>query len=580
MKVPKVVETRHALSLFIFCCAQQGMLVIGRNEIVMKIKTDFLIIGSGVAGLSFALKVADYGSVALVTKKDVMDSNTKRAQGGIASVFGDMDSFDLHIKDTLASGDGLCSEEVVKLVVKNGPARIRELIDMGVKFNISNKNSNDNDIYDLDLGREGGHSEKRIVHAQDMTGLEVEEVLVNHVRNHKNITLYENHIAIDLITCSTRMRRGLITTTHEDFCCGAYVLDRKTGHIKTFSASITLLATGGAGKVYLYTSNPDVATGDGIAMGYRAGATVANLEFVQFHPTCLFHPDAKNFLISEAVRGEGGVLIDSAGIPFMEKYDPLKDLACRDVVARAIDTELKQSGDDSVFLDISHKNSEFVQERFPNLYAKCLTFGIDMANEPIPVVPAAHYMCGGVITDIFGRTDIKRLYAVGETACTGLHGANRLASNSLSEALVYADQAAKQALHEIKTRDFTSTPELSQWDETGTSHSDECIMVSHNWDEIRRFMWNYVGIVRSNKRLERAKRRIENIQSEIRAYYWDFKVAADLLELRNIATVAELIIKCAMYRKESRGLHYTLEYPEKDDKKWLKDTVLRKSFVG
>ena len=548
----------------------------------MKIKTDFLIIGSGVAGLSFALKVADYGSVALVTKKDVMDSNTKRAQGGIASVFGDMDSFDLHIQDTLASGDGLCSKEVVELVVKNGPARIRELIDMGVKFNIRNENSNDNgnDIYDLDLGREGGHSEKRIVHAQDMTGLEVEEVLVNHVRNHKNITLYENYIAIDLITCSTRMTSGLITTTHEDFCCGAYVLDRETGRIKTFSASITLLATGGAGKVYLYTSNPDVATGDGIAMGYRAGATVANLEFVQFHPTCLFHPDAKNFLISEAVRGEGGVLIDSAGKQFMEKYDPLKDLACRDVVARAIDTELKQSGDDSVFLDISHKKSGFVKERFPNLYAKCLTFGIDMENEPIPVVPAAHYMCGGVITDMCGRTDIKRLYAVGETACTGLHGANRLASNSLSEALVYADKAAKQALHEIKTKDFTSTPEPPHWDDTGTIHSDECIMVSHNWDEIRRFMWNYVGIVRSNKRLERAKRRIENIQSEIRAYYWDFKVAADLLELRNIATVAELIIKCAMYRKESRGLHYTLEYPEKDDKKWLKDTVLRKSFVG
>jgi len=546
----------------------------------MKIKTDFLIIGSGVAGLSFALKVADYGSVALVTKKDVMDSNTKRAQGGIASVFGDMDSFDLHIKDTLASGDGLCSEEVVELVVKNGPARIRELIDMGVKFNISNKNSDDNDIYDLDLGREGGHSEKRIVHAQDMTGLEVEEVLVSHVRKHKNITLYENHIAIDLIICSTRMNRGLITTTHEDFCCGAYVLERKTGLIKTFGASITLLATGGAGKVYLYTSNPDVATGDGIAMGYRAGATVANLEFVQFHPTCLFHPDAKNFLISEAVRGEGGVLIDSAGNQFMEKYDPLKDLACRDVVARAIDTELKQSGDDSVFLDISHKDFGVVKGRFPNLYAKCLTFGIDMTNEPIPVVPAAHYMCGGLITDMLGRTDIKRLYAVGETACTGLHGANRLASNSLSEALVYADKAAKQALHEIKTRDFTSTPELSQWDETGTIYSDECIMVSHNWDEIRRLMWNYVGIVRSNKRLERALRRIENIQHEIRAYYWDFKVTADLVELRNIATVAELIIKCAMHRKESRGLHYTLKYPEKDDKKWLKDTILRRPFIG
>ncbi len=546
----------------------------------MKTKTDFLVIGSGVAGLSFALKAADFGSVALITKKGVMDSNTQRAQGGIASVFGDMDSFDLHIKDTLASGDGLCAAEVVELVVKNGPARIRELIDLGVRFNFNKNDSGDNNSCNLDLGREGGHSEKRIVHAQDMTGREVEAVLVERASKHKNITLYENHIAIDLITCSTRMKRGLITATHEDFCCGAYVLDRESGHVKTFSAAITLLATGGAGKVYLYTSNPDIATGDGIAMGYRAGATVANLEFVQFHPTCLFHPDAKNFLISEAVRGEGAVLIDDAGTPFMEKYDPLKDLACRDVVARAIDTELKKSGSDSVFLDISHKDPGFVKKRFPNLYEKCLTFGIDMTREPVPVVPAAHYMCGGVATDIFGRTDIKRLYAIGETACTGLHGANRLASNSLIEALVYADKAARQAIREIKTTDIASVPEPPPWDETGTTHSDECIMVSHNWDEIRRFMWNYVGIVRSNKRLERAQRRIENIQNEILSYYWDFKVSPDLIELRNIAVVAELIIKCAMHRKESRGLHYTLEYPEKNDKKWLKDTVLRRQIVG
>lgn len=543
----------------------------------MKINTDFLIIGSGIAGLSFALKVAEYGNVALVTKKGIMESNTKRAQGGIASVFGNMDSFDLHIQDTLASGDGLCSQDVVEMVVKNGPDRIRELINLGVKFNTSPDNSNGQS---LDLGREGGHSEKRIVHAQDMTGREVENVLVQHAMNHKNITIYENHIAIDLITCSTRMKRGLITTTHEDFCCGAYVLDRESDQVKTFSAAITLLATGGAGKVYIYTSNPDIATGDGIAMGYRAGSTVANLEFVQFHPTCLFHPDAKNFLISEAVRGEGAFLIDSAGKRFMEKYSPLNELACRDIVARAIDTELKKSGSDSVFLDISHKDAGFIKDRFPNLYEKCLTFGIDMTAEPIPVVPAAHYMCGGVVTDMFGRTDIKRLYAVGETACTGLHGANRLASNSLIEALVYADKAAHKALHEFKTKDLTSIPEPPHWDETGTTHSDECIMVSHNWDEIRRFMWNYVGVVRSNKRLERARRRIENIQNEIRAYYWDFKVAADLIELRNIATVAELIIKCAMHRKESRGLHYTLEYPEKDDQRWLKDTVLRRPLVG
>lgn len=546
----------------------------------MKIQTDFLIIGSGAAGLSFALKVANFGSVALVTKKGVMDSNTVHAQGGVASVFGKLDSFDLHIQDTLLSGDGLCNREVVNMVVKNGPDRIRELMDYGVQFNLSEKTPKKEASQSLDLGREGGHSQKRIVHAHDMTGREIETVLVNQVKNHKQITLYENHIAIDLITCSTRMTRGLITTTHEDTCCGAYVLDIRTNQVKTFCAQITLLATGGAGKVYLYTSNPDVATGDGIAMGYRAGATVANLEFVQFHPTCLYHPEAKNFLISEAVRGEGGVLIDSHGNPFMKKYDPQKDLACRDVVARAIDTELKKSGDDSVFLDITHKDFGFIKKRFPNLYDKCLSFGVRMDKEPIPVVPAAHYMCGGIATDIFGRTDIQRLYAIGETACTGLHGANRLASNSLIEAFVYANTAAKQAAEDLRTLEFDSMPDPPLWDEVGTTDSDEVIMVSHNWDEIRRLMWNYVGIVRSNKRLDRAKRRIEIIQREILDYYWDFKVSSDLIELRNIATVAELIIKCARYRKESRGLHYNIEYPERDDRRWKKDTVLRRPFLG
>jgi L-aspartate oxidase len=546
----------------------------------MKVKTDFLIIGSGVAGLTFALKVADHGSVAIVTKKGVMDTNTAQAQGGIASVFGKLDSFDLHIRDTLVAGDGLCNREVVEMVVRNGPERIRELIDMGVRFNLAERQRDKGEDLNLDLGREGGHSEKRIIHAEDMTGKELERVLVDHVKRNPNIKLYENHIAIDLITFSTRMKRGQVTTTHEDFCCGAYVLDRDTNQVKTFGAEITLLATGGSGKVYLYTSNPDIAAGDGIAMAYRAGATAANLEFVQFHPTCLYHPDAKNFLISEAVRGEGGTLIDSAGNAFMEKYDPLKDLACRDVVARAIDRELKKSGDDSVFLDISHKDSEFIKKRFPNLYRQCLSFGIDMTKEPIPVVPAAHYMCGGVVTDICGRTDIKKLYAVGETACTGLHGANRLASNSLIEALVYAHQAAKQAVVEMNTSDFKSTPELFLWDEVGTSDSDELIMVSHNWDEIRRFMWNYVGIVRSNKRLERAWRRIEIIQKEIQDYYWNFKVTPDLIELRNLAMVAELIVRCAMHRKESRGLHYNIEYPHRDDKRWQKDTVVRRPFLG
>jgi L-aspartate oxidase len=545
------------------------------NDDETMIRTDVLVIGSGVAGLAFALKVAPFGSVALVTKKGVMESNTTHAQGGIASVFGQLDSFDLHIKDTLEAGDGLCHRDVVEQVVHNGPERIHELIDLGVKFNLSQGGAED-----LDLGQEGGHSQKRIVHAQDMTGLELERVLVGHLNAEPRIRLFEDHIAIDLITCSTRMKRGTVTTGHEDVCLGAYVLDRKTQRVKTFAAKITLLATGGAGKVYLYTSNPDVATGDGIAMAYRAGATVANLEFVQFHPTCLYHPEAKNFLISEAVRGEGAILVDQAGHPFMHRYDPRKDLACRDVVARAIDTELKQSGDDAVYLDISHRPADFVKERFPNLYRRCLEFGFDMTRQPLPVVPAAHYMCGGVVTDLLGRTDIQRLYAVGETACTGLHGANRLASNSLIEALVYADRAARQAAGDLAGLDFTASPVPAPWDEAGTSDSDERIVVSHNWDEIRRCMWNYVGIVRSDKRLERARRRMENIHNEIRQYYWDFKVEPHLIELRNIATVAELIVRCALHRKESRGLHYNIAYPRRDDQRWLKDTVLRRAYLG
>jgi L-aspartate oxidase len=545
----------------------------------MKSSYDFLVIGSGIAGLSFALKVAKAGTVAIITKEKVTDSSTSQAQGGIASVFDELDSFDLHIKDTLASGDGLCHPDVVETVVKNGPDRIHELIDLGVKFNLRENTKGHEKTNQLDLGREGGHSQNRIVHAEDMTGREIERVLVSHIHQNNNIDLFENHIAIDLITVSTSMKRGLITTTHEDYCCGAYVLDKQTSRVVTFCAKNTLVATGGAGKVYLYTSNPDIATGDGIAMGYRAGATLINLEFVQFHPTCLYHPDAKNFLISEAVRGEGGILIDEHGNPFMQHYDPMKDLACRDVVARAIDTELKKSGDDSVFLDISQKSAQFIRKRFPNIYQKCLGFGYDMTKEPIPVVPAAHYMCGGIATDLHARTDIQNLYAVGEAACTGLHGANRLASNSLIEAVVYAHAASQAAIESLQKADFKSLPDIPDWDDSGTTDSDEVIMVSHNWDEIRRLMWNYVGIVRSNKRLARAQRRIDIIQKEIQEYYWNFKVESGLIELRNIATVAELIIKCASYRKESRGLHYNLEYPNRDDLKWQKDSRVRRSFL-
>lgn len=544
----------------------------------MEFNTDFLVIGSGVAGLTFALKVAEHGSVALVTKREIMESNTAYAQGGIAAVLSDVDSFDLHIEDTMASGDYLSNREVVEMVVKNGPDLIHELIDLGVKFSLTDDGKESStDTYDL--GREGGHSENRVIHADDMTGRAMETVLVDHVRKHKNIKVYENHIALDLITYSTRMRSGVVVKQVDTDCCGAYVLDIESNQVKTLASRITVLATGGAGKVYLYTSNPDIATGDGIAMGYRAGASVANLEFVQFHPTCLYHPDAKNFLISEAVRGEGGVLIDASGEQFMKNYDDLKDLACRDVVSRAIDSELKKSGEESVFLDISHKDSAFVKKRFPNLYSQCMKFGFDMTKEPIPVVPAAHYLCGGLATDLNGKTDINRLYAIGETACTGLHGANRLASNSLLEALVYADKASRMAIRELKEFEKNAFFEPPKWDDSGTTDSDEVSLVSHNWDEIRRFMWDYVGVVRSNKRLERALRRIENIQKEIRDYYWDFKVTSDLIELRNIATVSELIIKCAMKRKESRGLHYTIEYPEKDDANFLKDTILKRSSL-
>lgn len=531
----------------------------------MEIKTDFLVLGSGIAGLSFALKVCRYGSVAIITKKEKIESSTNYAQGGIASVVGMDDSFGLHIADTLAVGDGLSQPEVVKSVVQDGPARINELVEWGVNFSKSGRDKSGS----FDLGREGGHSRRRIVHAQDLTGREIERALVEQVESQKNIKIYEHHFAIDLITAS-KVKGG---KNSGDVCYGAYVLDSDTREVHTFIAKVTLLSTGGAGKVYLFTSNPDISTGDGMAMAYRAGAKIANMEFIQFHPTCLYHPQAKNFLVSEALRGEGGVLRLKDGTPLMDKYHPLKSLAPRDVVARAIDSELKRSGEENVLLDMTHKRRAFLKERFPNIYERCRSLGIDMAITPIPVVPAAHYICGGVVTDLEGETAIKRLYACGEVACTGLHGANRLASNSLLEALVFAHRSAHQAIAEVKEKGF-SLPSIKPWDPGKAVNIDESIVIAHNWDEVRRLMWHYVGIVRSNKRLERAKRRIELLQREITQYYWDFILTGDLIELRNIALVSKLIISCALRRKESRGLHYTLDYPQKDDLHFKKDTVV------
>ncbi len=536
-------------------------------------KTDFLVIGSGIAGLNFALIAASRGKVTIITKKRVNKTNTALAQGGIAAVLDKNDSFDLHVADTLAAGAGLCDKDVAEMVIKNAPQMIQDLVDKGANFNKKSKCETQ-----FALGQEGGHSRKRIVHAHDLTGKEIEDVLVEHSEAHENITILENHIAVNLITHSKSIRSGTLVTEYEKQCCGAYVLNNDTKEIETFHANIVLIAAGGAGKVYLYTSNPDIAAGDGVAMAYRAGATIANLEFVQFHPTCLFHPEAKNFLISEAVRGEGGILKDLRGNQFMHKYSSDKELACRDVVARAIDNEMKVNGDAFVCLDISHKDADFIKTRFPNIYGNCLNLGIDITKEPIPVVPAAHYMCGGVATGMDGQTDIKRLYVAGEAACTGLHGANRLASNSLLEALVYSKNAALAAVKESESLDIKSETEPLLWDKMGTEDSDEAIVVAQNWDEIRRLMWNYVGIVRTDKRLSRALRRIENIQQEIHEYYWNFKITSDLVELRNLATVAELIIKSALKRKESRGLHYNLEYPEKDDCNWLKNTILKKKI--
>ena len=537
----------------------------------MEIHTDFLVLGTGIAGLSFAIKAAELGTVAMVTKKNKTDSNTNLAQGGIAVVQDQTDRFEYHINDTLACGAGLSNEEVVRFVVMEGPERIRELVKWGVEFTRSEAAPER-----FDLGREGGHSMRRVVHAKDLTGREIERALNEKAGKNDNIRIFENHIAIDLIMKSSvlgqKMERG-------DRCLGAYVLDIERNEIHTFRAKFVMLSTGGAGKVYLITTNPDIATADGIAMAYRAGAKIANMEFIQFHPTCLYHPDAKSFLISEAVRGEGAILKLKNGATFMEKYHPMKSLAPRDVVAKAIDTELKKSGDDCVLLDITHREKDFLISRFPNIYEKCLEFGIDMARDPVPVVPAEHYLCGGVMVNDMGETSIPGLFACGEVSCTGLHGANRLASNSLLEAVVFAHRSFMRVAelgdtmrHHVPVLE-DSIP-IPPWDARGATESDESVVVSHNWDEIRRCMWNYVGIVRSDKRLDRAQRRIDLINREIDEYYRNFIVTRDLLELRNIAVAAKLIVTCARMRKESRGLQYNLDYPEKNDRVWLKDTVV------
>ena len=523
---------------------------------------DLLLIGGGAAGLSLALHLAPHIRIGLITKGPLPEGATYYAQGGISAVWDEADSLESHIEDTLKAGAGLCDETVVRYTVEHAREAIQWLANQGVPFT---QETRPDGTIDYHLTREGGHSHRRILHAADTTGRAIELTLEQQARRHPNIEVLEHHIAIDLIT-------GNKLGQEHNHCWGAYVLDRQAGHVKTLRAKCVVLATGGAGKVYIYSSNPDVCTGDGIAMAWRAGCRVANMEFIQFHPTCLYHPKAKFFLISEAVRGEGGRILLPDGTPFLDKFDERAELAPRDIVARAIDHEMKRLGAEYVHLDISHKPAEFIKSRFPSIYARCLELGFDMTKEPIPVVPATHYTCGGIMIDLRGRTDLEGLYAIGETAHTGLHGANRMASNSLLECLVFGQAAAEDI--KASLADIPPPPFIPEWDESRVTDSDEEVVVAHNWEELRRFMWDYVGIVRSDKRLQRAKHRVDLLLQEIDDYYGHFRVTNDLIELRNLAVVADLIIRSAALRQESRGLHYTLDYPVPDDSRPPQNTVL------
>jgi L-aspartate oxidase len=533
---------------------------------------DFLVIGAGVAGLSFALRAARHGSVIVLTKGDAYESNTAWAQGGIASVLEENqrdpgDSVESHVADTLDAGAGLCREAAVRTIIGEGAAAIRDLTDYGVAFDRANSH--------FLLGREGGHSHRRILHAKDTTGREIARALIETARQTPNLTLLEDHFVIDLITS------GKLGAVAEDRVLGAYVLEKMTGEVRVFRSNRVILAAGGCGKVYLYTTNPDSATGDGVALGWRAGASVANMEFIQFHPTCFYNPgatgpEARSFLVSEAVRGEGGILINAKGADFTKKIDPRGSLAPRDIVARAIDRELKRTGAPCVYLDVTHKPAGFMRERFPYIHETLLRFGLDCGKQPIPVVPAAHYQCGGVLTDVNGKTTIRGLFAIGEAGCTGLHGANRLASNSLLEGNVIARRALEEILLlHPPGKEIFNPPEIPEWEHGDVAEPDELVVIYHNWDEIRRLMWDYVSIVRTDNRLRRAAARLANLNKEVRGFYWGHRVNSDILELRNLVSVASLIVECALRRKESRGLHFTLDHPESDDR-YRSDTVIRK----